>query len=556
MVGSDKITVNSGDGRCVQTGPRESSTPTTSALQTRLDQLYSERFILSKQGIPSVTIGVTDRQQQIFFRPLNSTIATIYQADGSSRQIRLRAKQRYSVAIVKAKAAQLRYAVVAFSLRQAQWHKWPEIAQTWTQRGFQVQPHQTGSVFAIRGVLFDNRQRLGVLAFHSQLAQARKQAAHIAENWQHQVEISEILKRRPVGMLRLSAGQRQWFSQSLIELRPCRDGIQVERVEFGRGYSWHRHQQRTFLGALLFTPDRYGQLALINKITLPNYLQGLLASEMPINAPIEALKAQSICARNEILSKIGTRHLADPYLFCAHTHCQVYTGVHREQAKIANVVSATRGEVMLTKDGQLADASYSAICGGHTEHYEHVWGGLPRSSVRGKLDTRSALPHFRDGISSHNIHHWLSSAPSSYCSNALPQTTNRFRWSRHYTAVQLNQLVQRQFPIDSVRELEVLHRGISGRATLLRIADNRQSISIQGELRIRQLLGNIPSSMFVIQAQRNAHRQISSWILHGGGWGHGVGMCQHGAIGRAQAGFSYHQILQHYFSEVALRRLY
>jgi SpoIID/LytB domain protein len=75
-------------------------------------------------------------------------------------------------------------------------------------------------------------------------------------------------------------------------------------------------------------------------------------------------------------------------------------------------------------------------------------------------------------------------------------------------------------------------------------------------LRIRQLLGNIPSSMFVIQAQRNAHRQISSWILHGGGWGHGVGMCQHGAIGRAQAGFSYHQILQHYFSEVALRRLY
>ena len=78
----------------------------------------------------------------------------------------------------------------------------------------------------------------------------------------------------------------------------------------------------------------------------------------------------------------------------------------------------------------------------------------------------------------------------------------------------------------------------------------RGSATVHGELRIRRLLGDLPSAMFVLAASGEG------WILRGGGWGHGVGMCQWGAIGRAAAGQDYRRILGAYFSGADVSRIY
>src|SRR5260370_19690631 len=103
-------------------------------------------------------------------------------------------------------------------------------------------------------------------------------------------------------------------------------------------------------------------------------------------APFEALKAQAVAARGEVLAKIGTRHLADPYFLCAEQHCAVYRGISGETPTTNAAVDATRGVALFSPDGHLVNAVYSAVCGRHTETNEVLWGGLPDANTPGKPD--------------------------------------------------------------------------------------------------------------------------------------------------------------------------
>ena len=86
----------------------------------------------------------------------------------------------------------------------------------------------------------------------------------------------------------------------------------------------------------------------------------------------QALAAQAIAARTELLQKIGKRHLSDPYLLCSHQHCQVYSGAGREHPRTTHAVEQTKGQVLVRKNGELVDARYSASCGGHSENNDFI----------------------------------------------------------------------------------------------------------------------------------------------------------------------------------------
>jgi SpoIID/LytB domain protein len=104
--------------------------------------------------------------------------------------------------------------------------------------------------------------------------------------------------------------------------------------------------------------------------------------------------------------------------------------------------------------------------------------------------------------------------------------------------------------VGAVRRIVVTARGVSGRARVLVVEGAAGQAEVAGELRIRRLLGNLPSSMFVVD------REAGVTVLRGGGWGHGAGMCQWGAVGRAEAGQGYREILRAYFSGAEVARVY
>ncbi len=201
---------------------------------------------------------------------------------------------------------------------------------------------------------------------------------------------------------------------------------------------------------------------------------------------------------------------------------------------------------------QLVDTVYSSNSGGHTEHNDVVWPGAADAQLRARADPKLGQA-FREGITSSNIHAFLAGAPATYSRPPANSSQTPYRWTQAIdpASVAGNRGVPKG--LGKVGKLEVLQRGRSGRASRLKIHGSKQSLTVEGELRIRRALGNLKSSMFVVSDERDKFGRI---ILHGGGHGHGVGLCQHGAMGMARAGKSVKDILSHYYSESRIVRLW
>jgi SpoIID/LytB domain protein len=273
---------------------------------------------------------------------------------------------------------------------------------------------------------------------------------------------------------------------------------------------------------------------------------------MPAGSPLEALRAQAVTARSNVLAQIGTRHLGDPYVLCAEVHCQAYRGTGAEHPRTDEAVRSTAGEALFGRASRaLVDGVYSAMCGGHGEDASNVWGGAPDPSLRGQPD----LPGEFAGLWSGGLRDearlrvFLADPPDAFCRRPAAARKDRFRWERRLQPGDLDALTA-PLGVGPVRALTVLERGVSGRALALRVEGALGAADVRGELTIRRLLRNLPSSMFVVD------REGEETVLRGGGWGHGAGMCQWGAIGRAEAGQGYREILGASFAGAEVARIY
>jgi SpoIID/LytB domain protein len=268
---------------------------------------------------------------------------------------------------------------------------------------------------------------------------------------------------------------------------------------------------------------------------------------------MEALKAQAIAARGQLVAKVGTRHLADPFLLCADQHCQVYAGQHREHPRTTSAVEQTAGKVALRAGGtQLVDTVYSANCGGHSEDNDAVWPSRPDPQLRARPDPLVGA-EFRRGIDAENIEAWLTTAPRSFSRPPGPDERGVYRWEATVDPAVFAKDARFGARIGPLRHFEVLRRGRSGRALAVRAIGERGSVELEGELNIRRALGGLKSSMFVVATQRDRYGRF---VLRGGGHGHGVGLCQHGAMGMAKSGHLHEQILSHYYSGCELAKLW
>jgi SpoIID/LytB domain protein len=137
----------------------------------------------------------------------------------------------------------------------------------------------------------------------------------------------------------------------------------------------------------------------------------------------------------------------------------------------------------------------------------------------------------------------------SYCALSGLAKPDKLRWRRSFTHGEVDALCA-PLGVGSVRAMAVEGRGVSGRARALRIEGSKGTARIYGELPIRRLFKNLNSGMFVLD------RAGDEWTFTGGGWGHGSGMCQTGAIGRAERGAGYREILGWYYSGAAPVRIY
>ncbi|HUS32455.1 MAG TPA: SpoIID/LytB domain-containing protein, partial [Kofleriaceae bacterium] len=296
------------------------------------------------------------------------------------------------------------------------------------------------------------------------------------------------------------------------------------------------------------TLDHDGSLLAANAVSEDKLLAGLVPAEMYPDAPQAALEAQAIAARTELLQKIGRRNLTDPFLLCSTQQCQVYAGAGKEDPRTTKAIEKTRGIVLLRDGGGMVDIRYSATCGGHSEDNEAIWGGEPDPSLRGhRDDSKGGITRVTDD----NIGAFLDEDPKKFWCGKVEKAKTKFRWTEKIAADDLTVRVSTEYPeIGRIKDIEPKQRGVSGRIEVLTIKGDKASVDVTGDLHIRRLLGGLKSTLFEVK------RDGKTFVFHGGGFGHGVGMCQLGAIGMADAGKAHKDILGHYYRGTHLHKLY
>lgn len=431
-----------------------------------------------------------------------------------------------------------------------------EQQQQWQARGLFTRVQVIGALYGIAGKVIDNRRYLLLVDEALTPKDAAARQAELLRQFGVQTTLFEEVRTPAHGILEVrdAAGSVVGLAQSSLMAETLdASGFGIRQVEYHVGYENHGFEDRSYRGALQLTVDRFGSLAVVNIVKLEDLLKGLVPSEIYARAHMEALKAQAVTARGEVLAKVGTKHLADPYLLCSEQHCAVYQGRTGEAASTTAAVEATQGEALFSRDGRLVDSVYSAVCGGHTEHNEIVWGGPPDPSLRGQPDL---MEPSAGQPSPANLDAFLASADlPAACRLSSFARPNKFRWEKQFTATQVNAFTQ-SLGVGPVQAMALSDRGVSGRARVLTVSGEKGATQIRGELNIRKLFGMLNSTMATVGPIRDTEGRITGWVFRGGGWGHGVGMCQTGAIGRAEAGQPYQQILRHYYNGAEVAPIY
>jgi stage II sporulation protein D len=292
---------------------------------------------------------------------------------------------------------------------------------------------------------------------------------------------------------------------------------------------------RRYRGELVMVPAERGVLV-VNRVGIEDYLRGVVPLEIGNRPASEraALEAQAVAARSFTHSRLRDARGA-PYDVSAGVMDQVYGGVDAERATSDEAVRATAGLVLLYQ-GRRVSAPYHSTCGGSTAAPAEVWRATPEPHLQRVSDRRPA--------------------GGCYC-DASP----RFAWTRTFERDELRRLLDRYLGdyarvpsggAGDVVELRVAETTPSGRAGVLDVRTTRGEFALRGnDIRfvLRERGGEILNSTYFSVQRPPVRRGESPPVatLEGNGSGHGVGMCQWGAIGRARSGFDFRAILRTYY---------
>ena len=342
--------------------------------------------------------------------------------------------------------------------------------------------------------------------------------------------------------------------------------VTLHMVQVGKEFHWAQNETRRYPETICFDLDSKGKLSVINILPLEEYLKGVIPSEMHYKFPKEALKAQAVAARSEVLAKWGLSHTSDPFDVCADVHCQVYSGLSKQTKETSKAVNETRG-IVLYQNGNVCNAVYSAVCGGHGEDNQHAWGGEARDYLQGGFDGPSSLKRFGSLKNEQHVQKWIDANPPAYCNfnirktpEGLSYTKRYFRWQVKISQEDLKKSLRKRLGINlgNILELKPVSRGSSGRITKLKVIGTKGEEIINTELNIRKGLSEstLWSSCFYVKITRRKGNIPNTFILKGAGFGHGVGMCQTGAAQMALKGKRFDTILKHYYHKIQIQRLY
>jgi len=323
--------------------------------------------------------------------------------------------------------------------------------------------------------------------------------------------------------------------------------------------------KKPYRGGVEFKRLNGSDMTVINRVELEQYLYAVLPREMGADWPMEALKAQAVAARTYTVLNMD-KYKKYGFNLCDTTLSQVYGGYRSEQPACTQAVEETRGKI-LTYEGKPANVYYFSSSGGHTEDVKNVWGSsIPY--LKGVEDPYEPTEKSGKGF-------WTVEMAPQQISEALKAkgynvgdvlSVSAIEYSEAGSVIKLKicgtsgeVILEREEP-RKVFGFNVLNSQkftvITDSSFYIINSNGESPVAASGsQLKLLSASGisssNVLSNQIVVKgadADKCYPMVPQKFIFQGKGWGHSVGMSQWGARGMAEAGFTYEQILTHYFT--------
>jgi len=312
-------------------------------------------------------------------------------------------------------------------------------------------------------------------------------------------------------------------------------------VSYGRANFWHKKIDRIYRGDFKLSANR--DITLVNILGVEEYLYGVLPSEILASSDKEALYAQAVAARTLAFRSIKQqRHANENFDVCADTHCQVYQGMSVENSATNKAVDETRGKIILYQSEPI-EAIYHSNCG----------GCLRRDVFSRKKYYAEGFDSLKKGClaSNYEEENWFTSFPENFCAHSYK---SNYRWQRVYDEEDFSLVFG--YLLKNLASITPLEKIACGAYKLVQIETLKDKITIKGDFNIRNYFDKLRSSAFKVDMKFSAQGKSGMIFFWGAGFGHGVGMCQEGAQFMAKNGFTYQEIIEHYYPHTEVVKRY
>ncbi|WP_461206548.1 SpoIID/LytB domain-containing protein [Clostridium sp. DL1XJH146] len=376
-------------------------------------------------------------------------------------------------------------------------------------------------------------------------------------------------------------GSRVYIENSTFTIKD----IQREYPQFNPNYD----------GCIELFPTING-IIVINEVDLENYLSKVVPSEMPTKGGLEALKCQAVAARTYAISDMLSNRFASLGFYVDDsTKSQVYNNT-LTQDLTSKAVTTTKG-IIMTYDGSPIDAKYySTSCGFGTE-FQNIWyrkdaptESIPYLGNNNFLISKISIPNteqeWLDYFKSTSIESYDSISPyyrwyASYSKDDLEKIlyltlSDKFHSNPDYVKILINKKEKKEFPKDlgALLKIDTIRRSEMGNILELSFLFENAEIIVDKDVNIRRCFNNgntiVATSISVL---KNDGSTIDSWStlpssffsteilgdtinIYGGGFGHGVGMSQYGAMNLSLKGYSYEDILKLFYKGINIEKIY
>jgi len=322
------------------------------------------------------------------------------------------------------------------------------------------------------------------------------------------------------------------------DVTPANGPAVIRPTSTGSFVVWNGKRYR---GELAITPTDSGMLV-VNVLSMNDYLRGVVPLEIGSRTPAEfaAVQAQAVAARTYAYKHLASARVFDMY---ATVQDQVYGGVDAEKPQSDSAIMTT-ADVVVLYNGQPITTPYHSTCGGSTAGVSEVWYDQPDQ------------PYLRP------VSDKIPGSNNYYC-----DPSPRFSWTQSYDATSLRAVIEKYLAtytnapkngLGKITDIREQGRTPSGRVASLAVQTESGTYTLRGnDIRfvLRDPKGAILNSTYFTFTRETSGGEVSSFSVNGRGYGHGIGMCQWGAIGRARAGQNYRTILQTYYPGTTIGRI-